>query len=177
MFKILIAVLFSMFLYEPVSIYTFQVPSANGGTINFSQFEGKRVLIVNIATQSEFASQLSELQQLQQSYSNDLVIVAFPSNSFGNEPLSNDSIASYLSSQYNISFPVGAKVEVNDTTGNIAPLYRWLTTRNENGVLNRKIRGDFEKFLVNKEGILVGYFDGTITPASQSIENALQVHQ
>ncbi|MGB8192509.1 MAG: glutathione peroxidase [Chitinophagaceae bacterium] len=177
MLKILTNVFFLMFAYQPVSIYSFEVEAANGGTISFSQYEGKRILIVNIATQSTLAAQFSELQQLQNENAGNLVVIAFPSNSFGNEPLSNTELQSYLASTYGVSFPIAAKVNVNDSSGSIAPVYRWLTNKDENGAMKIKVRGNFDKYLINKQGKLVGYFDSNITPLSQTMQAALQAHQ
>lgn len=177
MFKILTSVLFIFFTYQSTSIYTFEVPAANGGVINFSNYQGKRILIVNTATASTLISQLSALQQLQDTHGSSLVVVAFPSNSFGSEPLSDTAIQSLLTGTYGITFPIAAKVNVTDSTGAIAPIYSWLFNRDQNGVMKIKVRGNFNKYLINKQGVLVGYFDSTITPLSQTMQNALQSHQ
>ncbi|HYD20187.1 MAG TPA: glutathione peroxidase [Flavipsychrobacter sp.] len=172
MFKILTIAFFVLMAYQPTSIYSFEVAAANGGTIDFSQYEGKRILIVNTATQSSLTSQFAQLQQLQDSNANDLVVIAFPSNSFGAEPLSNAALTSYMDSVYNISFPIAAKVDMNDS-----PIYHWLSTKDENGQMQIRLRGNFEKYLINKQGNLVGYFDSTITPLSSIMQTALQAHQ
>lgn len=172
MLKIVTIAFFVLMAYQPSSIYTFEVAAANGGSINFSQYEGKRILIVNTATQSSLASQFAQLQQLQDSNANDLVVIAFPSNSFGGESLANVAMTSYLDSAYSVSFPVAAKVDVND-----APIYHWLSTKEENGKMQIKVRGNFEKYLIDKQGNLVGYFDSTITPLSSIMQTALNAHQ
>jgi len=176
MFKIATILFFVLAFCEPTSIYTFQVPAAGGGTIDFSAYEGKRILIVNTATQSGQASQFAELQQLQNSHSSDLVVVAFPSNSFGAEPLTDSALHSYLVNTYNISFPIAGKVEIIDSA-TMAPIYQWLLQRNENGQMQIKVRGNFEKYLIDRQGTLVGYFDSTITPLSSIMQTALQAHQ
>ena len=172
MLKILTIAFFVLMDYRPSSIYNFEVAAANGGAINFSQYEGKRILIVNTATQSSLASQFAQLQQLQDSNVNDLVVIAFPSNSFSGEPLTNAAMTPYLDSVYGVSFPVAAKVDVNDS-----PIYHWLSTRDENGKMQIKVRGNFEKYLIDKQGNLVGYFDSTITPLSSIMQTALNAHQ
>ena len=176
MLKIATIAFFVLIAWQPTSIYSFEVPAADGGTINFSEFEGKRILIVNTATQSGQASQFAQLQQLQDANANDLVVIAFPSNSFGGEPLTNAALPSYLDSAYGISFPVAAKVEVIDSTS-IAPVYHWLSSKNENGLMQIKVHGNFEKYLIDKQGNLVGYFDSTITPLSTIMQTALQAYQ
>jgi glutathione peroxidase len=172
MIKVLTILFFVLLVQQPASIYSFQVAAANGGTIDFSQYEGKRILIVNTATQSTQASQFAELQQLQDANTNNLVVIAFPSNSFGAEPLPNSALAAYLDSVYNVSFPVAAKVDINN-----APIYHWLSTKDENGKMQIKVRGNFAKYLIDKQGQLVGYFDSTVAPLSSIMQTALQAHQ
>jgi glutathione peroxidase len=172
MIKVLTILFFALLVQQPASIYNFQVAAANGGTIDFGQYEGKRILIVNTATQSTQASQFAQLQQLQNSNANDLVVIAFPSNSFGGEPVGNGAMTAYLDSAYNVSFPVAAKVDVH-----AAPIYHWLSTKDENGKMQIKVRGNFAKYLIDKQGHLVGYFDSTVAPLSSIMQTALQAHQ
>jgi glutathione peroxidase len=172
MLKLLTIGFFILLAYQPASIYSFQVAAANGGTIDFSQYEGKRILIVNTGTQSTQASQFAQLQELQTANINNLVVVAFPSNSFGGESLSNGALTAYLDSAYNVSFPVAAKVDIHN-----APIYHWLSTKEENGKMQIKVRGNFEKYLIDKHGNLVGYFDSTVTPLSSLMQTVLQAHQ
>jgi glutathione peroxidase len=172
MLKLLTIAFFVLLAYQPASIYSFQMAAANGGTIDFSQYEGKRILIVNTATQSTQASQFIELQQLQDAHANNLVVIAFPTNSFGMEPLANGALPAYLDSAYNVSFPIAAKVDVH-----AAPIYHWLSTKDENGKMQIKVRCNFAKYLIDKQGNLVGYFDSTIAPLSSIMQTALQAHQ
>ena len=159
-----------------VSIYSFSVDAANGATINLSQYQGKRILIVNTATNNEQASQFSELQQLYQQNIGNLVVIAFPSNDFGNESRSNQEMQSYLQTTYNVTFPVAAKLHVTDTIEQRHPFYYWLTKKTENGVMNSKIKNDFQKYLINKQGKIVGIFDSSVSPLSSEIQTALQIH-
>ena len=177
MLKILGIVFLILMVYQPSSIYSFQVAAANGGIIDFSNYEHKRILIVNTATGCTLTSQFAELQQLQDSNASNLVVIAFPSNSFGSEPMSNAGLQSYLTSTYNISFPIAAKVSVNDATGAIAPLYHWLASKEENGKMQIKVGGNFDKYLIDKQGNLIGYFDSTVTPLSAVMQAALSAHQ
>jgi len=86
------------------SIYSFQITDINNNTINFNDFQGKKLLLVNIATGSTRVSQLSQLEQLNQKYGDSLVIIAFPSNSFGHESRTNSEIKQFCQSQYGITF-------------------------------------------------------------------------
>jgi glutathione peroxidase len=172
--KILLAL---ALFFTPVSIYTLSPPSISGGTIPLSQYEGKCILITNIATGSVYAPQLAELQQLYQSHSSKLVVIAVPSNSFGHEPRSNAQIAAYLDSAYGITFPVTAKYNVTDSLAPVDPLYQWLTGKYQNGVFSSEVGGDFQKYLINKQGKLVGIFDSATSPISAPVLQALQIHE
>ncbi len=171
--KLLVCIIL-LAIFQPVSIYSFTADKLGGGTIDFSQFQGKRVLVVNIATHSDRSGQLNELQQLYQQHSNDLVIVAFPTNNFNHEPHSGASLQAELQ---NISYPVAAPVNVIDSPYTRHPVYQWLASKAENEVMNGKVRGDFYKFLLNKQGRIVAFFDSTTSPLSQEVQNALQIHQ
>lgn len=166
-----------LLFFNPVSIYTFSPQLANGGTIPLGQYQGKCMLIANVATGSSYASQLGQLQQLYQQQNGNLIVIAFPSNSFGNESRSNAQIVSFLGSAYGVSFPVAAKCNVTDSLGPVEPLYQWLTSKDQNGAFNSTIGGDFQKYLINKHGKLVGIFDSATSPLSSAIHHALQVHQ
>jgi glutathione peroxidase len=105
----LILVITSLWL---TSFYDLQVAAIDNNTIDFQSFQGKKILLVNIATNSPRISQLAGLQQLRQQYGDSLVIIGFPSNSFGNEPKSNSEIKQFCESQYGVSFQLAAKSSV-----------------------------------------------------------------
>lgn len=154
------------------SIYTYQAPAINGGTIDFNQYQGKKIFIVNVATGSEYAAQLPALEQLYQQHRDSMIVIGFPSNSFGNEALSNAEIESTLRSTYGITFPLAVKVVV---TGDSAhAVYKWLTSKDENGVVKSRVRGDFQKYLLNSQGRIVGIFDTATSPLSQRVQTAIQ---
>jgi glutathione peroxidase len=162
-----------LLLFAPLtSIYTFSVPAANSSTINFSNYQGKRILLVNIATNSTKVSQLSSLQQLQQEWGDSLVIVAFPSNSYGHESRSNSEIVQFCQTNYNASFLIAAK---NDVTGSSAQaLYSWLGNSTENGVMPLSPSTDFEKILIGRNGMIAGVFSSIVDPLDPSIYAAIQ---
>lgn len=168
MIKIFIPI--AIFLVN-TSIYSHTVDNINGGEINFSAFEGKKILIVNIATNSSRVNQLADLQQLHQQFRDSLVIIGFPSNSFGNEGRSNSEIQSFCDSQYGVGFLLATKgVVIGDS---IQPFYHWLTTRTENGVFDNEIKGDFQKYLFDRNGNPIGVFAGMLSPLSGSLVNAI----
>lgn len=134
-------------------------------------------MIVNIATESIYAAQLAELQQLYSQHAGDLVVIGIPSNSFGNEPRSSQELVNYLSANYGVSFPVAAAMNVADSSGQVHELYRWLTLKSSNAVIDTKVKGDFQKYLINRQGKIVAYFTGSTSVTNQFFQNALTIHQ
>ncbi|AXY74408.1 glutathione peroxidase [Paraflavitalea soli] len=152
-------------------IYDFTIPSATGDVININDYRGKKILIVNIATSSHFASQLGNLETLYQRHKDSLTIIAIPSNSFTKEPLSDQQIQETLKNKYHTHYLVAAKSTVSGYTQ--LPLYKWLTQIENNGVVNNPVNADFQKFLINKKGAIVGIFSSTTDPLAKELENAI----
>ena len=159
----------SFFLFN--SIYDFQVTDIDGNTINFSDFQGKNILIVNTASQSSYVNQYAELEQLYQSYKDSLVIIAIPSNSFGNETGNDSTIKSFVTVNYSIHYWLGSKMEVNGDS--ISPLYQWLTKRTLNNVMDNPADSDFFKYFIDKQGNLRGVFGTNISPLDSLIQNLI----
>jgi glutathione peroxidase len=155
------------------SIYQFKVPSLDGGTIDFSQFKGKKILIVNTASKCGFTPQYAQLEELYKKYADQLVIVGFPANNFANqEPGSNKDIEEFCTKNYGVTFPMAEKVSVKGD--DIAPIYKWLTQKSENGVMDADIKWNFTKFLLDENGVLVAKFDSKVTPLSDEIVQYLK---
>jgi glutathione peroxidase len=154
-------------------IYQFKVPSIDTGTIDFSQFKGKKILIVNTASECGFTSQYEGLEKLFEQFKDKLVIVGFPSNDFfGQEPGSNSEIKQFCTSKFNVTFPMAAKIEVKGK--NMAPIYRWLTQKSENGVENSKVSWNFNKYLINEKGEYLKHFGSTVTPEDSALLAAIR---
>jgi glutathione peroxidase len=156
----------------PTSIHTFKVESIDGGTINFTDFKGKKILIVNTASQCGYTPQYKELEALYNKYKEKLVIVGFPANNFGQqEPGSNTEIKSFCQKNYGVSFPMAAKISVKGN--DMAPIYRWLTQKQLNGVLDAEIKWNFNKFLLDENGHIIAKFDSGTNPLSEAITGRL----
>lgn len=154
-----------------VSIYTFKVDSIGGQEIDFDNFRGKKMLVVNIATGSADTQQLYLLQQLYEQYSDSLVIVAFPSNSFGNEPHSNAEIQGILNDTYHVTFPVAG---ISDITGEGAnAIYKWIANKDDNGVLKSIPKTDYWKYLISSKGEIIGVFTEAVSPMNSKVTNAV----
>lgn len=155
------------------SIHEFKVESLSGDTINFSDFKGKKILVVNTASECGFTPQYEELEKLYQAYKDKLVIVGFPANNFGGqEPGSNHEIATFCQKNYGVTFPMAAKVSVKGD--DIAPIYKFLTDKKENGVKNTTILWNFTKILLNEKGEVIDSFVSTTKPMSDSITKHLK---
>lgn len=153
-------------------IYAFKVEALDGGTIDFAAYKGKKILIVNTASECGYTPQYKELQALYEKYKEKLVIVGFPANNFGGqEPGSNSEIKTFCEKNYGVGFPMAAKISVKGD--DMAPLYKWLTSKASNGVLDAEIRWNFNKFLIDENGKMVAYFPSKVTPMSDEITSKL----
>ena len=144
-------------------IYDFKMKDAAGEEIDFSRYQGKVLLIVNTATGCGFTPQYDGLQDLYDKYQEQgLEILDFPCNQFGNQaPGTEEEIVSFCQSRYGVTFRQFAKIEVNGA--NEAPLYTFLK-KEQGGMLGSKIKWNFTKFLVDREGNVVDRFAPTVTP-------------
>ncbi len=155
------------------NIYQFKVPSLDGGTIDFSKFKGKKILVVNTASKCGFTPQYEGLEKLYTEYKDKLVIVGFPANNFGGqEPGTNEEIKTFCTGTYNVTFPMASKVSVKDE--DVAPIYQWLTQKAKNGVLDANISWNFNKFLLDENGNLLQHFSSKVEPESEAIVKYLK---
>lgn len=166
------AFLFSLLLFcLPTSLYTLNLTTAAGGTVSLSSLQGKKLLLVNVATGSPRAAQLGQLEQLRSLYGDSLAVIAFPSNSFGHEPKTDAEIKSFCEATYHAHFLIAQKGQV--TGPGKQAVYAWLTNRSENGVMGGEVKADFQKFLVDRDGQLIGVFAGSVSPLDQQIKDAV----
>ncbi len=154
------------------SIYDFKVPALDGDSIDFAAFKGKKILIVNTASKCGFTPQYEGLEQLYQQYKDRLVVIGFPCNNFlSQEPGSNEKIKAFCTKNYGVSFPMAAKISVKGK--NMAPVYRWLCNKSENGVMDAKVTWNFNKFLLDEKGNIIAWFPSKVTPMSAEITDKL----
>lgn len=157
----------------PVSFYSLKAITGRGSMFNFAELKGKKVLIVNTASDCGYTAQYEELEQLQQQYKSNLVILAFPANDFGaQEKGSDEEIAGFCNNHYHISFPVMSKTMVVKAAGQ-TPVYQWLSNALSNGWNNKAPSWNFSKYLVNEEGKLVNYFGPSVSPLGNEIQQAI----
>lgn len=150
------------------SIHGFKVKSIEGKTIDFSSFKGKKILVVNTASKCGYTPQYDALQKVYNEYKDKLVIVGFPANNFGGqEPGSDSEIQDFCKANYGVSFPMASKISVKGS--DMAPIYKWLTSKTENGVLDAEVGWNFGKFLLDENGKLLQYFPSKVKPDSDEI--------
>lgn len=153
------------------SIHTFKVKANDGKTIDMASFKGKKILIVNTASQCGYTRQYKELEELHAKYGKKLVIIAFPANNFGGQEPGNDSeIREFCSKNYGVSFLLASKVSVKG--GDMAPVFKWLTTQS-NPDFTGDIKWNFEKFLIDEQGKLIHRYRSGVKPMSDEIINSL----
>lgn len=169
----ILSILFSApLLAAETSVHAFTVTSIQGEEIDLSKYKGKVLLIVNTASKCGFTKQYADLVELQKNYADkDFVLVGFPANNFGKqEPGSNQEIAEFCSIRFGVEFPMFSKVSVKGADQH--PLFHYLTTA-ENEDFKGDIRWNFEKFLVDADGVLHRRFRSQTKPTSESVTDAI----
>jgi len=165
---ILSVVLLSAFnVPDDGSIHNFKVKSITGGTIDFSKFKGKKILIVNTASKCGYTPQYNALQKLADEYKDKLVVVGFPTGNFNQELSTDSDIQEFCKLNYGVKFPLASKVSVKGE--DMAPIYQWLNSKAKNGVLDAEIKWNFNKFLLDENGKMIAYFPSKVTPDSEDI--------
>lgn len=139
------------------------VRKTNGQEIQLGTLRGKKILLVNVASQCGFTPQYPELEKLYQDKKEELMIIGFPSNDFGKqEPGSNKEIQSFCEINYGVSFPISEKVEVK--SDHKCELYQWLTNPNKNGWNSKEPAWNFCKYLIDENGFLIAYYPSHVVP-------------
>jgi len=150
------------------SIHNFRVEGIEGEEIDFADFKGKKVMVVNVASECGFTTQYQQLQELFEEFKNKLVIIGFPANNFGGqEPGTNQEIRSFCSVRYGVTFPLAAKISVEGE--DIHPIYQWLTKKSDNKVMDSEVKWNFQKYLIDEKGQLVSYHPSSISPIDEII--------
>lgn len=171
------------------SIYDFKVAGLDGSDIDFSQYKGKKIMIVNTASMCGNTPQYAELEKLYEKYKDKLVIVGFPANNFGEqEPGSNADIKAFCTKNYGVTFPMAEKVSVRGD--DIHPLFKWLNEQskelaknspaaNSKDLVWKKFLQDpviwnFTKFLLDEKGNLIAVFHHKASPTGEEVTQYLK---
>lgn len=147
------------------TIHSFKATGIASEEIDFAAFAGKKIMIVNVASECGHTPQYQQLQELYEEFGNKLAIVGFPANNFGGqEPGANQEIQVFCTRRYGITFPLAAKVDV-DTH----PVYQWLTQKALNGVLDSQVTWNFQKYLLDEQGRLARCIPPSVSPLDDEI--------
>lgn len=155
--------------FAQTSFYDFTVKDISGKEYALEQLKGKKVLVVNTASKCGFTPQYAGLQELYEKYGgDDFVIIGFPANNFAKqEPGSNEEIATFCQKNYGVTFPMMSKISVKGDDQH--PLYKWLTSKSDNGLENSTVTWNFQKYMIDEEGQLVGHFPPKTKPDNKKL--------
>jgi glutathione peroxidase len=156
--------------------YDFKVTDIEGRDYDLSSLKGKKVLVVNVASKCGNTPQYAQLEELYLKYGDrNFVIIGFPANNFlGQEPGTNQEIREFCTSKYHVTFPMMSKISVKGK--DIDPLYQWLTSKEENGVLDAPVKWNFQKFMINEQGEVAGYAAPGDQPFDEKIVSWIEKH-
>ncbi|MGA3014463.1 MAG: glutathione peroxidase [Bacteroidales bacterium] len=175
---ILILSFFSMTLLANAqnnkSFYDFKATTIDGQIFDLSTLKGKKVLVVNTASKCGHTPQYAQLEELYKKYGGDkFTIIGFPANDFlSQEPGTNSQIKEFCTKNYGVTFPMMSKISVKGKDQD--PIYKWLTSKQENGVMDAPVKWNFQKFMIDENGNLVGVVDPGTLPTTDKIVNWIE---
>lgn len=154
--------------FAQTDFYSFKVKTLEGNDFDFNTLKGKKVMIVNTASKCGNTPQYKQLEALYEKYKDELVIIGFPANNFGaQEPGTAQEIRQFCTNSYGITFPMMQKISVKGD--DMSPVYKWLTSKSLNGVMDSGVKWNFQKYLVDENGKLVDVIDPSVLPDSDKV--------
>jgi glutathione peroxidase len=152
----------------PKNFHEFKLKNIDGEEVDFSQYQGKKVLLVNVASKCGYTSQYAELQELHEKHGDKITVLGFPANNFGGqEPGTEEDIKAFCSENFGVTFPMFEKISVKGVDKH--PLYRWLSDKDMNGWNDKEPAWNFSKYLVDEEGKLVEFYPSAVSPMDDKI--------
>ena len=151
------------------TVHQFTMETLEGDQFDFSSLKGKKIMVVNTASKCGLTPQYKDLQVLYEQYGSEkFVIVGFPANNFmKQEPGTNEEIVSFCERNYGVSFPMMAKIDVKGN--DIHPIYSFLTQKEKNGVMDSKVTWNFQKYLINEDGVLEKVISPRTSPVDEEV--------
>lgn len=160
-------------IQPPTPFHSLSLTLNNGKEFPFEQLKGKKVLLVNTASNCGYTPQYAELQKLYETSKQELEIIAIPANDFKEqEKGSDEEIATFCSINYGVSFPIAKKATVVKQPEQ-HPVFKWLSAKNLNGWNEKEPSWNFSKYLINEEGVLTHYFEPAVSPLSEEVTKAI----
>ncbi len=153
------------------TLHDFKVKALDGSEFDFSTLKGKKVLIVNTASECGFTPQYKDLESLYEKYkTNNFVVIGFPCNDFGGqEPGTASDIKAFCTKNYGVTFPMMEKISIKTSD-----VYQWLTSKKANGVIDASVKWNFSKFLINENGQVVSHLGSMTKPLDKDITNWIE---
>jgi glutathione peroxidase len=156
------------------SIYDLSVSLNNGKSLPLQTYKGKKLLLVNTASNCGYTNQYEDLQKLYQQFNDRLEIIAFPANDFKEQEKGSDNdIAQFCQVNFGVTFPLATK-SVVIKSGDQNNIFKWLTDKSKNGWNEQPPVWNFSKYLVNEQGSLTHYFDPSVSPLSEEVMKAVK---
>lgn len=150
------------------TIHEYKAKRLDGGEIDFAAFRGKKIMIVNVASECGYTPQYQQLQELYENFHDKLVIIGFPCNDFGGqEPGSETEIQAFCTRNYGVSFPLAAKISIRGADSH--PVYQWLTRQSLNGIADTEVTWNFQKYLMDESGHWVACHSPAVSPLDEAI--------
>ena len=154
------------------TFYSYSAVSIDGDTLHMEEYKNKKILLVNVASRCGYTPQYKELQMLHKDYSNELVVLGFPSNDFfWQEPGNNDEIQTFCQLQYGVSFQMFEKIHVKGKKQH--SIYKWLSDSELNGWNNKSPSWNFYKYLIDEKGELINFYPSNVNPLDTAITRHL----
>lgn len=150
------------------SIHNFQIDGLKGKLINFADYAGKKILLVNVASECGLTPQYAQLEEIYRQFSDKFIVIGCPANNFGaQEPGSNAEIAQFCQVTYQVSFPMTAKISVKGA--DIHELYKFVTQKAQNGFQDSEVSWNFQKYIFDEQGLLTHIFEPSIEPTNDEL--------
>jgi glutathione peroxidase len=158
-----------MITAQDKTFHDFSAKTIDGKTLDFSEFKGKKLLVVNTASKCGLTPQYEELEELYKEYGSDnFMIIGFPANNFmQQEPGTDSEIIEFCQVNYGVTFQMMSKISVKGD--DIEPVYAWLTQKDQNGVIDSEVKWNFQKYMIDENGNLVNYLSPKTSPKSDEI--------
>jgi glutathione peroxidase len=156
----------------PTSVHEFTLRTLEGEEISLSKFKGKKMLLVNVASECGYTPQYKPLQELHEKYGSKVTVIGIPANNFGaQEPGDAKQIREFCTKNYGVTFQMMEKISVKGS--DMHPLYKWLSTKSLNGVTDEAPKWNFCKYLIDENGHIIQYFNSKVDPMSEEITSKL----
>jgi glutathione peroxidase len=157
------------------SFFDFKMPELESGKmVDLSQYKGKKIVVLNVASKCGYTPQYADWETFYKEHGGKVVVLGFPANNFmGQEPGSNDDIASFCSKNYGVTFPMFQKISVKGD--DMDPLYQWLSQKDKNGWNDQAPSWNFCKYVINEKGELVSFFPSGVKPGDAEFKKAVGI--